>query len=343
MRVGITRAASRSLVVGLVLLLFSCGGSQRKVSVTAPSSSSQEADLGLDDLRKSLESTVLENYVQLTYGNIEAFLDGVASEREVQFVGVTPRDVVVGVNPAALQKDRRLYRHRKLRILSKNLDVHLSEDGSVGWVYDEVSYRVEYMGREASIPIRSTALYVRDVERWQLVAEHLSYGLPISDLVSLVARGDLKAGTALKTKHGASRKLSASLAGLVGRFLNGTASEPVVLDDEETLLLLPSSEQEFHGLDAMNASALSESFGAVSTIAVKGFRVQLSSSKRVAWLVANLSVRSDLNGDEIVVPLRGSFVFERRRDKGWKLAQAHVSAPLPEKELSARVFGPNEE
>ena len=341
MRSAVVRAASRYLLAGLVSLSC-CGGSERTLPTLAPSSLNQEADLGLEELRKSLESTVLENYVQLTFGNIEAFLDGVATEREVQFIGVTPRDVVVGVNPAALQKDRRLYRHRRPHILSKNLDVHLSEDGSVGWVYDEVSYRIEYMGREASVPIRSTALYVRDVERWVLVSEHLSYGVPMSDLVALVARGDFKAGTIMKTENGPSEALSASLVGLVGRFVNGSSSDEVVFDDEDTLILLPGPEQEFHGFESLDAPALAEIFGTASTVAVQTFRVQLSLSKRVAWMVANLSVRSEFNGDEFEIPLRGSFVLERRRDKGWGLVQAHVSAPLSEKELSARVFGPTE-
>ena len=327
----------------LVLLCIACRPDRRPVKVQGPASSGIETDLGLDELRKSLESTVLENYVQLTYGNIEAFLDRVAVEGEVQFIGVTPGDVLVGVNPPGLREDRRLYRRRRLRILSKNLDVHLSQDGSVGWVYDEVSYRVEYMGREASIPIRSTSLYLRDVERWVLAAGHLSYGVPIGELISVVARGNFRKGASIKTEQGPSKELSASLVGIVGRFINGSATEALYHGDESALLLLPGPEQEYHGEECLDAPPLSKTIGEDATVAVKNYRVQLSSSRRVAWLVANLSARGDFNGDLLEIPLRGSFVLEQRGEGDWLIAQAHISAPFSESELSALVFGPAED
>jgi ketosteroid isomerase-like protein len=304
-------------------------------------SSTSETNLGFADLEKSLESTVLESYVQLTFGNIEAFLDGVALGRSLHFVGVLPKDVAFGVNPPALQKDRRLYKHRNVRILSKNLDVHLSEDGSVGWVYDEISYRVEYMGREASIPIRSTAVYIRDVERWVQVAEHLSYGIPTGEIISLAARDELREGPPFKTDHGDSRRLSASLVGLVARYLNGSsASHNLVFDAPDSLVLLPAAEQEFHASEAAEAPALAETFSQGTTAAIREFRVQYSPSKRVAWVVANIGVRTSFNGDPLDIQLRGSFVLEKRKDKGWGLVQTHISVPLLERQLSERVFGP---
>ena len=330
------------LVALALASLLACRGTSRAPRA-AVSPVGPEVDLGLEELRKSLESTVLENYLQLTYGNIEAFLDGVAVDRQVQFIGVTPRDVVVGVNPPALEKDRRLYRHRQLRILSKNLDVHLSEDGSVGWVYDEVSYRVEYMGREASIPIRSTAVYVRDVERWILVSEHLSYGIPVADLKVMIARGEFIAGASMTTRASKDKGLSASLIRHLTRFVNGDDSEPSVFQTDDTLLLLPGPEQEYHGSDALQALGLAQHFDPEASVAVRDSRVELSSSKRVAWLVCNLLVNMEFNDEPMQVPLRGSFVFEKRGDEGWGIVQAHISAPLSESELSALVFGPNED
>ncbi len=341
---ALARCRSRCLLlVVLGVLSLSCRPDRRPVKIGGPTSSGSEADLGLEELRKSLESTVLENYVQLTYGNIEAFLDRVAMDGEVQFIGVTPGDIVVGVNPPGLQEDRRLYRRRRLRILSKNLDVHLSQDGSVGWVYDEVSYRVEYMGREASIPIRSTSLYLRDVERWVLAAEHLSYGVPIGELISVVARGDFRKGAPMKTEQGTSKKLSASLVGIVGRFVNGIGTGRLFHSDDSSLLLLPGPEQEFHGEECLSAPPLSRAIGEGATVAIKNYRVRLSSSRRVAWIVVNLSARGEFNGDLLKIPLRGSFVLERRGAGEWLIAQAHISAPWSENELSALVFGPTDD
>lgn len=333
--------------LGLLLLLgTACGGSSSKgVSQASPASSSQDMDLGIQELRKSLESTVLENYLQLSYGNIEAFTDGVASDRELQLVGVTPNDVLIGINPKRLRVDRRLYQHRihdGLRILSKNLDVHISADGSVGWIYDEVSYRIMYMGREASIPIRVTGVYVRDVERWVLVAEHASYGLAIDDLLNLQARKELVAGRRFKSSYGSAKKLTAYLIGLVGRFCNDGFSTDLAVPGDETLVLLPSSEQEFHDADALGAPTLAEIFGDEGTVSILDFRVQLAENKRIAWVMTNIAVHTVRNGDTIEVPLRASFVLERREGQEWDLIQTHVSAALSESQLSERVFGPND-
>ncbi len=338
-------AWSLPLALTMSVAAMACGGSSRSAATIAPAAAAQDSNLGLEELRKSLESTVLENYVQLSYGNMDSLLDGVAKDRNLQLAGVTPRDVLLGPNPPGLHKDRRLYRRRivdGLRILSKNLDVHLSADGSVGWIYDEFSYRVLYMGREASIPIRVTGVYVRDVERWILVAEHMSYGVAIDDIVALRTQGKLVAGKDFKSNFGTAKELSAYLIGLIGGALNkglqGTPSELV----PELLVLMPAAEQEFHGQGAVDAAPLAASFGADASIAVREFQLQLAPSKRLAWVFANLVVKTQRNGDAVEIPLRGSFVLERRKDRDWSLMQMHISAALLERQLSERVFGPAE-
>ena len=320
-------------IVVISMLILGCGSKTASNNIV-PASSGQQEDLGLAELRRTLESTVLENYEQLTYGNIEAFADGVATEQDLQVAGVTPSDLLVGRSPAKLRKDRRLFKQRQPRILSKNLEVHLSKDGSVGWVSDEASYRVDFEGREASIPIRSTAVYVRDVDRWVMAAEHLSYGVPIADVLRLAAGGELHAMPPLKTSFGGSRKRTAPLLGLVGSFINIGGAE--VLAATDTLVLLPGQEQEFRDGEAL---ALAQIFGDRSTAALREFRIQFAKSKRVAWILASLAIRTERNGDTVEVPLRASFVLEREGQGDWGIVQAHVSAPLLESQISERVFG----
>ena len=86
----------RGLAV-IALFLSGCPGSKTKAVengselVFVP-----EMDDGFEALKGSLESTVLENYTQLTYNNLEAIVDSLATERELHFLGVTPNDVVIG-------------------------------------------------------------------------------------------------------------------------------------------------------------------------------------------------------------------------------------------------------
>jgi len=323
----------------MVAIFFGgCGGKNSALTM-APASSEDPPDLGLAELRKSLESTVLENYDQLTYGNIEAFVDGVATDRDLQMIGVEPSDLITGKSPAAIKKDRRLYRDRNLRILSKNLNVQLSRDGSVGWIFDEPSYRVDFEGREASIPIRNTAVYVRDVDRWVLVAEHLSYGVPVDDIVRLSTGGTLEKVPRVKTNYGGSREAAAPLIGLVGTFINAGGANLMVPEDDRSVVLLPGPEQEYHN---EVAPALAGLFGVGATVALREFRIQMAASKSVAWMLASLAIRTQRNGDSIEIPLRASFVLERAADKSWGIVQAHISAPVLETQLSARAFGERE-
>ena len=323
------------LVGALLLLVASCGSKSSSNSVL-PAASEEPADFGLDELRKSLESTVLENYDQLNNGNVEALVDGTAADRRLQIVGVSPDDLVLGRTPRALRQDRRLYKDRNPRILSKNLDVHLSTDGSVGWVYDEISLRVDVEGREASIPIRSTAVYVRDVDRWVMAAEHLSYGLAVRDVFRLAAQGKLVPPARMKLDYGGPREQAAPLIGVAGLFVNSGATNSGVVGDSDTLVLLPGQELEFHNSVAPSLASL---FGVGSTVAVQEFRINVAKTKRVAWMLATLAVQTTYNGDPISIPLRASFVFEQQSDAEWGTAQAHISVGLQEAQLSEQVFG----
>lgn len=325
------------------LALCACSGSsKRPVALPVVEQESRE-DTGIDELRHDLESTVLENYNQLSLGNIEAYRDGIASDREIVMVGVTPRDLVLGKDPKGLSRDRRLYRQREPKLLSKNLDVHLSADASVGWVFDELSVRVQYLDREASIPVRATSVYVRDVERWLLVAEHLSYAIALDELVTLAARDELSQVAGMKSKRAQDHELSATLIGLVGHLHNGGSDEGVFEESERSLLLLPDPDMEFHGDRARSVAPLAELIGPGTMVGVRDFRITVGANQQNAWMVANLLVKTAKNGEPLEVGLRGSYVFAKRNEDDWIIVQAHVSAPLREEQISERVFGPIED
>lgn len=337
MRGAIRVIALCSLLV--LLVLAACGSKAKRVAAVTPTGTVPSSDLGVVELRKALESTVLEGYAQLTLMNIEAFADGVARDREVQFVGVTPGDVIVGFAGTHLSQDRRLYRRRDPVLLSKNLDIHVSDGGSVGWIFDEISYRVPYMNLEASIPIRNTQFYIRELERWALVAEHQSYGLPPDELIALAAAGKLKRGRSFKTSYGGDRARGSALEEQLRGFLTG--SSPSVPIASEATIVYPGATDEYQGRTLVNMPSLSESFGVGAQVEIEAIRVQVAPSGRIAWAVCNLNVNLKYNGDTLRIPLRGSFVFEMPPNGAeFQLAQAHISVPLRESQLSSLVFGP---
>jgi ketosteroid isomerase-like protein len=321
----------------LCALAAACSSSNSGDALNPPVDVHQEVpDVPREVLEHDLEATVMENYSHLSLGNFSAFRDGLSQDQPVALIGVTPGDVVVGRRPPDAARDRRLYRVLGPTLLSKNLDVHLSVDGSVGWTFDEMSYRVPYQGRTASIPIRSTELYLRDFDRWVLVMQHQSYAVSIDDLRTLASSGALEAPKRFPSR--AFEKGSRELIALVGRLHN--ESGPIARGDG-VLVLLPDRDHELRGADAAQSSSLAALFGAGSTVGLRDYRIAFAKDGQVAWMAANLVVRTAVgegSAASVDIGLRGTYVFAKGA-AGWEVVQMHISAAVPEGELSRRMFG----
>lgn len=325
-----------------LLILAACGGNGAvELQSPAQGTDGEESDLGAaegETPAHQLESTVLEIYSHLTLGNFAAYRDSLASEEPVALIGVRPDDVVIGLRPAAAARDRRLYRLMSPTLLAKNLDIHLSDDASVGWTFDELSYRVQYGGRAASIPIRNTSLFIRDFDRWVLVMEHQSYPTSIDDLRARAAARREPIARRFASRHEVAP--ARELVRLVGLLHN---AEPRELSrrfapGNDTLVLLPDRDHELHGSDAVGGPSLARLFGPGTTVGLRDYRIGVAKSESLAWMAANLVLRTMVNDQKVDIALRGTYVFQRGR-QGWELTQMHVSAPLDERELTLRVFG----
>ncbi len=342
-----TRAAVIVPVVSaMALLAIGCGARGRAHPTGGAIDLSADTATSRYDLRRDLEATVLEGYQQLTLGNLEAYGDGISRDRDIVLIGISPDSVVVGRDPPGINADRRPFRKTRARFYSKNLNLTLASDRSVGWVYDEMSYRVAHLGREASIPIRVSSVYQREIDRWVLVAEHMGYALPIDDIIELARAGRLVAPAPIckrkKCDHESPglRRLVESLyrpppdGGIAATFVSGRALGRAVL-------VWPDPDQEHHGREVRQAPELAELFGDGATVKLHDYRAFVSPSRKVAWVYANLQVTT---GDgELTIGLRASHVLElvRRRTNqyAWKMVQVHVSVPIQIDELRRRVFG----
>lgn len=321
--------------IALAVCLAACGGSATVAPPSEPSAGGRdEPALGLPELERDLEATVLENYIQLTLDNVEAWADGLSGDREVILFGVAPQASLVGGRELAGGRGRRLYENRQPRLLSKNLEVHLSTDGSIGWVYDELSYRVSYLGREASIPLRVTSVYERGLGRWLLASQHVSYAMRLRESAELAARGEMRAPAGFAS--GGHEEIAAELLPLVERLHGGSGDERALAVADGALLVMPGP-FELRGADILAAPPLSQIVRAPVAIEIGDSHVELARSGRVAWLATTMTARIEGGGE---LGLRGTYVFERGDGVGWRLVQGHVSTPLLERQLSLRVFGP---
>jgi ketosteroid isomerase-like protein len=364
---GLTVGLSLALCAGLA----GCGRKQSKVAPTVAAPVIERESML--ELRRELEAAVLENYLQLGLGNMEAYADIIDTDAAVTLLGLGPDDVFLGEQSEACTaamastapesvlrrracgraSDRLPFRIGSpclpdtdpgqpcLGVLSKNLTVRISRDGTTAWVVDELSYRIPYRGRQAAMPLRYTAVFVRDVERWDLVQEHLSYPLPTRLARELAAAGVL-ARPARMERHGVP-----ALWEIVHEYLAldaaGRARSKIVTAardaSEDRVILLHNPSGERRGTDLATEASLADAFGPDTQLEARDVRVFSSPGGRVAWLAANVAVATQHESRPVVLGMRVTAVLERDESAVWQLMQAHVSVPIRKEQLSARVFG----
>lgn len=265
-------------------------------------------------------------------------------------IGVGPGDVLFG-DDVKLRASSRwplfVEPGTPTSVRSKLLDIHLSSDRRVtaAWMSDELSWRITLCGRVATIPLRITALYAHDGDRWVEVFEHLSFGdvpVPTAELYGLQFR------TAVVDRGFAdelSRTLSPLLYHQTARMPAVVALDPKHLAEDDlrqpapTFLLAPDPDGEWHGTADISHAQLIDGVLDPDDRRISTVGPSLKDSTVAYWVgnfIGTLADRPGAKGGK--VRLRGSFVFEKRNDK-WLVVQGHISKPMDDMELASRVFG----
>ena len=325
----------------LFVAVLCCGGNKNANKVyIEPTPVAIELDRS--ELEEELETQVLENYQQLSLGNVSSYWDSVAENKKISLAGVHPVDLVFGMKESVKTLDRRLYRNRSPVMLSKNLDRHLTKDQSIGWTYDEVSYRLYVGNKRAAVPIRQTLVLARDVDRWVIVSEHQSYAMNIREAQNLAFTKDLLEAKRFKTAIHVSKNDSKDVLALVSKAHNGGLALEDISNSPEakTLVLWPGPLNEFWGEEILSAPGLAEQLDQDVTIKIKDVYLNQSKSKNQVWGIINLVAIASKGANSYQLGLRGSYFFERKgQGAKWKLMQAHIAIPVEEHLLSKILFG----
>ena len=249
-------------------------------------------------------------------------------------------------------------------VRSKRLEIHLSSEKhvSAAWMSDELSWRITLCNRTAVIPLRMTALYAHDGDRWVQVFEHMSFGRRPEASTD----GNLRGAPLINPGEGCppgpggpndrcpifdhprrdvsdelSRVLQALLSNLPDRMSGVVATAPLSDDPSvpaPSVLLGPAAEAEWHGDQSLDKIQLVD-----GKVKLEDRRIGVITSRdgsvknaTVAYWVGNLT--ADLRDPPGRVRLRGTFVFEKRKDK-WVVVQGHISEPIDDYDLALRIWG----
>ena len=282
-------------------------------------------------IRAELEDQILTSYERDEPPDIETVMldPRIGSAR----IGVGPGDVLIGpelVNAPSrwpLDVDRRLPTEAR----SKRLEVHLAQDGTAAWAFDEISWRIHMCGRTAAIPLRMTALFAREGDRWVQVFEHLSFGR-----IPAPARDGQLRGAQMKSAV-VSSDLVDELSGTLAQGQFRAARNPAAVSTgPEATMLGPEMTDEWHSADLLT-----------STLPALGLRAEdrrvgtvgrSPAEATIAYWVGNfvaaLPARPGIAAGK--ARLRGTFVFERRH---MVEAEPGRSAPRSEDGICARKPG----
>ena len=320
--------------VALLLLVAACGGeaASGKAATVPATPQTESEELARARMASELTDDILASYERDEPPEVAT--DMVRPEIGGARIGFGADDIVFGDQlahpPSLWRRDPLAPGAAASRMLvdgdsdlrSKDLHVELAADRSAAWVSDEISWRIPACGRTAVIPMRSTALYAHDGDRWILVFEHVSFARPLQ-LPSDAPPRHFKQQVVRDIADPLSAVLQGALTGR-GRGVIGTDAHLVGPDV---------------GDDWLGAAILSAHIGN-GTVRAQDRRVgtigRAVVRASVAYWIGDFDV--DAPGGAGKIPLRGTFVFEKRKGN-WVVVQGHLSQPIGDDELAQRVFG----
>ena len=303
------------------LAMSACDRSKKRAALILPDQVEVQQGNPRLALQQELMSDVLDSYLLDAASEVPMSLLGTIGTARI---GVGPGDLLAGDDMMRAPSRWPLLLNEPASVISKLLRVHVSTDLTSAWVSDEVSWRIPACGRMVVIPLRLTALYARDGERWVNVVEHLSYG---HEPVALDTGLRGKTPTAAVVSRAVADAVSRSLAPLLSGRMNGSVSR-----DADAVALGPRWQDDFRGAN-VGATPLTTMrlLAEERRVGVVGRDTAVAT---VAYWVGTLIGQTPTGK----VRLRGTFVLERRSDD-WVVVQSHISSPVDDEELAQRIFG----
>jgi hypothetical protein len=318
----------------LLIVLAACPAPPKK----PPERLQDPATLGdrdsSSDLVAELQDDILKSYERDEPPDFENAL--VPPEVGTLRIGVGPGDVLIGAElaraPSRWPLD--LDQSGLAEPRSKRLEIHLSQDRLAAWASDEVSWRIHLCDRTAVIPLRMSALFARDGDRWVPVFEHLSFARP-----PMPTGQGQKLPREIRTAV-TSRDLVDELSRVLSPVLRRAIDKSPKVMAADATLYGPDVASEWHGAEALGARLLVGSEPMKLEDRRVGVVGRNPRAANLAYWAGNLT--ADLPARPGVAAgkghFRATFVFEKRQNE-WVIVQGHVSQPIDDDNLGFSVFG----
>lgn len=339
-----------AIAIPALVLAVLAGCPRRAPKATPGAQPTIVADTDLERRNRliaELQDEILASYERDELPEVETGM--ISPEIGPARIGVGPGDVLFGDDVRRLAWSRwplQLSPGTDAKVRSKRLQIRLSQDKQVhaAWMSDELSWRITICNRTAVIPLRITALYAHDGDRWVQVFEHLSFGR----MPHPTADGKLRGAPIREAviDRGLSDELSRALAALLSGqstriqpwIATGSSDDPA--QPATTFLLGPDPDGEWTGADSIEAIRLIDGKVTLDERRVGVIAVGRFDRATIAYwvgnLVADFEAQPGMSAGKVL--LRGTFIFEKRDDK-WVVVQGHISQPIDDIDLAQLVYG----
>ena len=248
-------------------------------------------------------------------------------------IGVGPGDVAVADEVVGSQSRWPLLmdRHLLSEIRSKKLIVQVADDGSAAWVFDDLSWRIRACGIDAVIPLRFTAVFARESDRWIDIVEQVSFARDMS--AKDVAGFGSTIVAATSAWSSASPPFDAIDAAVAPAW---SATRPVPMQIEPNSTAIgPGATNEFHG-DAVRIDTLIPGGARVEARRI-GIIGRAPERATIAYWVGTV-ITLGADGSASGIRERATAILQKRGQQ-WVVEQVHVSLPTEDNDLAVRVFG----
>jgi hypothetical protein len=336
----------KRLVVCAILLLAACPrGNKGGTTTVEPAVASEAEAARRRRLIAELQDEILVSYERDEPPEVETLLvdPAVGPAR----IGVGPGDVYLADEVSRLASSRwplQIQPGTPTTVRSKRLRIYLSSDRhvSAAWMSDELSWRITLCGRTTVIPLRITALYAHDGDRWVQVFEHLSFGRMPQPTASGELRGApiSEAVVDRDISDALSRALNSLVSAEATRVKLSVASgkaEDDPMKPAPPFILGPDPDGEWEGGEVESIRLVD---GKLILDRPRVGTIGRPDRATIAYWVGNLvaDLRHHPGTPASKVLLRGTFVFEKRDEK-WMIVQGHISQPIDDIDLALLVYG----
>jgi hypothetical protein len=336
--------ARAAVPVAVALWCAGCAGSNKPAATSPePQASGDDAATHLANVLVTLQDDILSSYDRDDPPELDSTM--IVPKIGAARIGAGPGDVYIANDLARAPSRWPLDVDPSTRtdVRSKKLEIQIAADFTAAWMADELSWRIETCGRTAVIPLRITALYAHDGDRWVPVFEHLSFGWAPTPF-------DGPPPKAMKTEV-VSGDLRDELSGVLGRGLFRTPHDPqVVSQDASAIVLGPDAGDEWHGAAVLAAKLPPGKLEDRRVGTVGRTPAEATVAYWIGGYVADIPAQPGAPAGK--VRMRVTHVFEKRRpgkpdgkakacgdDCRWMLVQTHMSQPITDDKLTQQVFG----